>query len=278
LRGAQFESADLRGNIERLFNDLEDAVFLFNRDRRLIFASGSVQKLLGRPRSELAGLSLPAIFPPSSTLGLVIADCMQTGKAIRNRRVPVTSEAEIPAGAPVLLLSVDGIEGAPGGGAGVLVRLRDPEVQRKIGRQLQIADRLAALSRISGGVAHEVKNPLNAILLHVEVARAKLSSGNNDVAQEMDIIAREILRLDRVVKTFLDFSRPVELKLSTVTVDTLVAEIVDLARPQAEASNIKVEVQQQTEGVEVRIDRDLMKQALFNIVVNAMQAMGEKGG
>ena len=53
----------------------------------------------------------------------------------------------------------------------MLVRLRDPEAQRKIGRELQTAERLAAISRITGGVAHEVKNPLNAILLHVEVAR-----------------------------------------------------------------------------------------------------------
>ena len=55
----------------------------------------------------------------------------------------------------------------------MLVRLRDPEAQRKIGRELQTADRLAAISRVSGGVAHEVKNPLNAILLHVEVAQSQ---------------------------------------------------------------------------------------------------------
>src|SRR5208283_5196095 len=94
--------------------------------------------------------------------------------------------------------------------------LRDPEAQRKIGHELQTADRMAAISRISGGVAHEVKNPLNAILLHVEVARAKLGRGDTDIEQQMEIISREILRLDRVVKTFLDFTRPVELNLGTV--------------------------------------------------------------
>ena len=278
LRGAQFEVSDLRGNIERLFQDLEDAVFLFNREQRLVFASGSVEKLLGRTRSEIAGFSLPEIFPPSGTVGLLIADAVQTGKPIRGRRVPVTSEAEIPAAAPSVLLSVDFIQTAAEGGSGILVRLRDPEVQRKIGRQLQIADRLTAIGRITGGVAHEVKNPLNAILLHVEVARAKLGVGDTDVGQEMEIIAREILRLDRVVKTFLDFSRPMELTLATVPLDTLVGEIVELAQPQAGASNIRIEVHQQAGGVEVRVDRDLLKQAVFNIVVNAMQAMQETGG
>jgi hypothetical protein len=277
LRGAQFEVSDLRGNIERLFQDLEDAVFLFNREQRLVFASGSVQKLLGRTRNDLAGHSLAEIFPPSGTLGLLISDVAQGGKPMRNRRVPVTSEAEIPAGVPIVLLSVDPIQAAPGGGSGLLVRLRDPEAQHNIGRQLQIADRLAAIGKISGGVAHEVKNPLNAILLHVEVARAKLAAGDTDVGPQMEIIAREILRLDRVVKTFLDFTRPVELNLTTVPLDGLVGEIVELARPQAAASRIRIEVQPQAEGAEVRIDRDLLKQAVLNVVVNAIEAMPDGG-
>jgi len=277
LRGAQFEVSDLRGNIERLFQDLEDAVFFFNRDQHLVFASGSVQKLLGWTRSELAGHSLAEIFPPSSTLGLLIGDVAQGGKPIRNRRVPVTSEADIPAGVPIVLLSVDTVHAAPGGGSGLLVRLRDPEAQRKIGRQLQIADRLTAIGKISGGVAHEVKNPLNAILLHVEVARAKLAVGDTDVVPQMEIIAREILRLDRVVKTFLDFTRPVELNLANVPLDEFVRDLVDLARPQADASGIRVLEERKADGVEVRIDRDLLKQAVLNIVVNAIEAMPAGG-
>jgi signal transduction histidine kinase len=126
-------------------------------------------------------------------------------------------------------------------------------------------------------VAHEVKNPLNAILLHVEVAKAKLEHGDTDVGPQMEIISREILRLDRVVKTFLDFNRPVELNLADVPLQDLMAEIVDLARPQAEAGGITVHVDQQAEGVEVRVDRDLLKQAVLNVAVNAMQAMPEGG-
>jgi signal transduction histidine kinase len=122
-----------------------------------------------------------------------------------------------------------------------------------------------------------VKNPLNAILLHVEVARSKLAKGDTDVAEQMEIISREILRLDRVVRTFLDFTRPVELQLDNVPMQDLVREIVELAQPQADAANIQVSVRQETEGVEVRVDRDLLKQAVLNVVVNAMQAMPEGG-
>ncbi len=142
---------------------------------------------------------------------------------------------------------------------------------------MQTADRLAAISRVSSGVAHEVKNPLNAILLHVEVAKAKLARGDMDVIPQMEIISSEILRLDRVVKTFLDFTRPVELRLETVPLRRLLDEVLELAKPQADASHIRVIVAQDAEGIGVRIDRDLLKQAMLNIVVNAMQAMPEGG-
>ena len=280
LRGAQYEVSDLRGNIDRLLQDLEDAVFIFNRERRLVFASGSVEKFLGKERSDLPDQSVSDVFPPAATLGLLIAQAAQTGRPIRNRRVPLRSPGETASGLSMVLLSVDLLETLPGGanaGSGMLVRLRDPEAQRKLGRELQTADRLAAISRVSSGVAHEVKNPLNAILLHVEVAKSKLAHGDTEVSPQMEIIPREILRLDRVVKTFLDFTRPVELKLATVPLQELMGEIVELARPQADASRIRVSVEQQAEGTEVRVDRDLLKQAVLNVVVNAMQAMPEGG-
>ena len=265
LRGAQDEASGLRGNIDRLLADLEDAVFLFNHDRQLVFASGSVGKFLSGDRASHTGKQLSELFPASETLGDLLNHAVTTGNSVRNRRVPYTHP-------PVVMLSLDILERS-----GFLVRLRDPEAQRKLNRQLQTADRLTAISRISGGVAHEVKNPLNAILLHVEVARAKLAKGDGNVAPEMEIIAREILRLDRVVRTFLDFSRPVELKLASMPVHQLVSEIVDLARPQAAAGNIQIMVKQEAEGVDVRVDRDLMKQAVLNVVVNAMQAMPQGG-
>ena len=279
LRGAQFEVSDLRGNMDRLLRDLEDAVFIFNRERRLVFASGSVDKFLGRDRSTLSGQSIAEIFPPSTNLGLLIDEAASTGIHIRNRRIPLTGAPE----SASVLLSVDLLEAQPGAAnprSGLIVRLRDPEAQRQIGHQLQTADRLAAISRVSGGVAHEVKNPLNAILLHVEVARSKLARGDSAVEPQMEIISREILRLDRVVKTFLDFTRPVELKLRPVLLQQILGEIADLARPQAAAANIKVVAVPEAlaaDGVEVTVDSDLFKQAVLNVVVNAIQAMPEGG-
>jgi signal transduction histidine kinase len=275
LRGAQFDVSDLRGNLGRLLRDLEDAVFLFNREGRLVFASGTM-KFIGLDAAALTGKTIAGVFPPETLLGQVIAQAAAAGLAIGRRRVAAGPGAASSA-IPSALLSVDPLTAPGGGPSGVLIRLHDPEAQRKLGRQLQTADRLAALSRVSGGVAHEVKNPLNAILLHVEVARAKLAHGDTALEPQMDIISSEILRLDRVVKTFLDFTRPVELNLANVPLDEFVRDLVDLARPQADASRIRVVDERKAEGVEVRIDRDLLKQAVLNIVVNAIEAMPAGG-
>ena len=120
-----------------------------------------------------------------------------------------------------MLLSVEILESlnadpSTGRSTGMLVRLRDPEATQQISRRLQMAERLSAISGITSGVAHEVKNPLNAILMHVELARMKLGRADYDLEAHMETISREILRLDRVVKTFLDFTRPLELKLEEV--------------------------------------------------------------
>ena len=283
LRGAKYDFSDLRGNFERLLDDLEDAILVFGRDRRLVVAAGAVEKFLGGERSNLIGRPLVDIFPPGTPLGLLLQQAATTGRSIRNRRVPIGASTNgSSSGVAVALLSVDVLEAlqtsvVTGAGAGILVRLRDPEATRQIGRQLQIADRLSAISRITGGVAHEVKNPLNAILMHVELARMKLATGDGDLKPQMDIIASEIVRLDRVVKTFLDFTRPVELNPVDVPLESFVNEIAEFARPLAETARIEVTVEQQADGASIAADLDLLKQAMLNLVMNAIEAMPDGG-
>lgn len=278
LRGARYDFSDLRGNLERLLDQLEDAVFIFGRERRLVVASGAVEKFLGRMRSDLLGQGLADIFPPHTTLGLLLAQASQTGRDMHNRRVPIVHDGGSGA---VVLLSVEILESLSGptgaSSSGMLVRLRDPEATQQLSRRLQMADRLSAISGITSGVAHEVKNPLNAILMHVELARIKMEQGDHHLEPHMETISREILRLDRVVKTFLDFTRPLELNVSEVGVDEFLDDIAQLARPQATANGIQIAVTRDAAGTDIRVDRDLMTQAVLNVVVNAIEAMPQGG-
>ena len=95
---------------------------------------------------------------------------------------------------------------------GTLVTLRDVESLERIGNQLQVSERLAALGRVTAGVAHEVKNPLNSMRLWLEVLKANMPV-EPEPQQAVKMLDSEIDRLDRAVKTFLNFTRPVELNL-----------------------------------------------------------------
>ncbi len=148
----------------------------------------------------------------------------------------------------------------------------------RLASQLDVATRLAAISRITGGVAHEIKNPLNAIALRLELLRARLGDPDPALAGEIDVLSKEVLRLDRVVKTFLDFSRPVDVHLQEVDLGALAREVTEFITPQARAGNITVEFSGPPEPLPMRGDPDLLKQAVLNLMTNAMDAMCEKGG
>ncbi|HTM51025.1 MAG TPA: ATP-binding protein [Bryobacteraceae bacterium] len=274
------------GNFERLLDQLEEAVLVFGQDGRLIVASGALEKFIGKRRVELMGLTRTEIFPPDASVGFRLEQLLETGRPVRNFSVrlggvngsygPAESQTKL----SHALLSVELVESFASGtrkNTGIMVRLRDPEVRRQIKGQLQTAERLTAINRVTSGVAHEVKNPLNAMLMHVELARIKLAKGDHDVSQQMDIISSEIVRLDRVVKTFLDFTRPVEVKSTEVPVDSFVSELVELARPQAQAVGVTVSSDLHAPGATIVVDSDLLKQAALNIVVNGIEAMPQGG-
>ncbi|MCX6625532.1 MAG: ATP-binding protein, partial [Acidobacteria bacterium] len=145
--------------------------------------------------------------------------------------------------------------------------------------QLNLSSRLAAISRLTGGVAHEIKNPLNAIALHLEVLRARTegSDAAETAGAEIAIITREIARLDRVVKTFLDFTRPVTPAMTNMSLADVVRDVGQLVRPQAELRKIDVRILGSGGRLLIWGDRDLLKQAILNVVLNAFDAMPEGG-
>jgi signal transduction histidine kinase len=160
---------------------------------------------------------------------------------------------------------------------GCLVTLRDASTRAQIEDQIDVTTKLAALGRLTSGVAHEVKNPLNAMVLQLELLKSKLADQGDKVGPHLAILSNEIQRLDRVVKTFLDFTRPVELHPTPADVEQLVREVFLLAEPLAKKNNVRLVFERPGALPTVSIDRDLMKQALLNLVLNGCQAMPSGG-
>jgi len=174
-------------------------------------------------------------------------------------------------------LSVDFIE-ERGERIGALLTIRDAESVQKIEDEIELSRRLAAIGRLTSGVAHEVKNPINAIVLHLEVLNEKLPNLNPDAKRHVDVISSEIRRLDRVVQTLVDFSRPVELRLAETDLRRTLEDVALLAIPQANELSIRLVRDISPEVLPVRIDGDLIKQAVLNVVLNGIQAMNGKPG
>src|SRR5262249_32625259 len=141
--------------------------------------------------------------------------------------------------------------------------------------------RLTAISKITGGVAHEIKNPLNAIVLRLDLLRETLLYGQGaepgeDLIKEIDLLSNEVRRLDRVVKTFLDFSKPVEVRLQAVDLAALAREVAELMAPQGRLAGIDV-THGESRPAFMRGDPDILKQAILNLVTNGLDATPRGG-
>jgi signal transduction histidine kinase len=146
--------------------------------------------------------------------------------------------------------------------------------------QIALARRLTAINSLTGRVAHEIKNPLNSIALRLDLLRSRIAEESPDAEPEFAILSEEVNRLDRVVRTFLDFNRPVELRPEDVDVAELAAEILQLLEPEAASNGVTVSLNHPPCVVLVRADLGLLRQALLNMAVNAIEAMEamESGG
>jgi signal transduction histidine kinase len=156
---------------------------------------------------------------------------------------------------------------------GALVTFTDLESRERISTQLQVSERMAQLGRITAGVAHEVKNPLNSMRLWLENLRMSLPEGDDLPHQAVQILDKEIDRLDTVVKRFLDFTRPPEMHQEETNLKDLLEEVLGVERPLLDRTNVAVEAHFSADVPPVLVDRQLLKQALMNLLLNAVQAM-----
>ena len=287
-------------NLESAVQHLEDAVAIINPRGELLFANPAMLELLpaatpGTSLERLVGASHPLRGLSEQTLvsrgssGPVSAP-FPDSKGESRERLIMTHAINDPAGALVAVMLV----------------ARDLKYLGQVQSTIRYSRKLAALGRLSAGVAHEVKNPLNAMMIHLELLRQHFASRavgrpstgagraalgavvtaealvSADVVEtdralkHVDVIANEIRRLDEVVQGFLKFSRPEDLKLQPVDLAALIDEVVPIVRPEAERAGIELVVEP-VHVPDVNGDLAMLRQALLNLALNACQAMPSGG-
>lgn len=259
----------LKDNVETVMAKLQDGLMLFTRDSRVVLVSASAESFLRRRRGEILGRTADEIFSDGSPLGAVVLPAFRQQRPLvqyefdaeDNRRVQVSLDFIQEGGTPI----------------GALLTMRDVESVRRIEDEIEISRRLSAAGRLTRGVAHEVKNPINAIVLHLQLLQNKLRQVDPDTQRHMNVIDSEIHRLDRVVQTLVDFTRPRDLHLQDFDMRKILEDVSLLAAPDAAQRGVRLIQEFSEDQLAVRVDPDLMKQAILNLVLNGVQAMPQGG-
>ncbi len=213
--------------------------------------------------TELA-VTLKTINPDAAVIMLTGYSTVETAAAAV--RAGAFAYMSKPAATPNLLLTLEQ--------AGRQVRLQADK--HELARRVQTAEKLAAIGTLTAGLSHEIRNPLNAAGLQLQVLERRIEQVNPEelratLLKPLSLVRNEIRRLDRLLEDFLQFSRPRELKSERVELPTLISNIVELLEKNAETSKITL-VKRLAAHAAVNGDDARLRQAVMNLALNAIQA------
>ncbi len=260
VRDTARTAADFRSRVSTVLERLEEGILLFDAEQRLVLSGGASERLLGRP--------LDGFQVSGTPLGPLLREAFEQRRSVPECLIEWTRDGAATPLFAALDFFADGR---------ALIRLRDPEGRRQIESQLGLLARLDAINRLTGGVAHEIKNPLNSIAARLALLESMVGDDSREAAEEIEVIGEEVERLDRVVRTFLDFTRPVEMRQKELDIAEIARDVAALVEADAARRSIAVEFSSRPECVPVWGDADLLREALMNLAVNALDAMPEGG-
>jgi signal transduction histidine kinase len=281
----------LQTNLDRMLDTLRDGVLLFAPDRRAVMVSDAVAQFLNLQGASMpspavdamVGMRVEEIFAPQTMLGGAVLAAFDRGAQSSAETVTLEDGRQV----QISLDRIDdgrALEDSSNGrvdrGLGILLTLRDTGSALELEQELEVSRRLAAIGRLTANVGHEVKNPINAMVVHLELLRGKLAAevfDRTSAQRHVEILSDEMHRLDRVVETLADFSRPMDLDLREQDLQRVIDQTLELAGAELREHGVRIEMESPQTPIQVRVDAELMRQALLNLLLNAMQAMPSGG-
>lgn len=267
--------------LETLFQTIEDGILVADREDKVIYLNQAAGRLIGFNPENAMGQRLGRLLPELDQESLRPADRQKT----------IRREIEVRFPRPRFLrVYASPIE--QGQDAGMALVLHDATETRHQTQEVVEAERLHALTLLAASVAHEIGNPLNAIHIHLqlmerevrkltEIASGKSTADPARIADKLSsyltVAQGEIGRLDYIVTEFLSAMRPTPPKFRDGNVNEVVHDTLDLLRPELNNRHLRVVEQLASDLPAIRVDPAQLKQALVNLVKNAMQAMTKEG-
>jgi signal transduction histidine kinase len=268
VRSDRVQWEDERGRFINIFRSIDDAVLLLDAGGLIRFSNDDAQGRLGLPAGGLAqGKALAALIGESHPLVRV----MRTAKAAGTELRDVAIEEGHGKDKSRLLVSIFPLGRDPAR-AGQLVIVRDLDPVQRLESVVDNSERLARLGGLFSGVAHQIRNPLNAITLELELL-SQDARASKPVEDHVHAVREEMSRIDVVIEALMRFMRPGQLKIERVAANDLLSEVaLSVKEPR-----IEVRCDLDPAAAFVKADRAVLMEALRNIVQNAVDAMPTGG-
>lgn len=271
MRNVEEVFSALKENLDQILGNLQDGILLFTGDGRAVLVSEAARRFLSIDRDSILGLHAREIFDRSTVLGQTLREAFEAGITLVQEEILTETGRRIQ-------VSIDFIhDDESEQGLGALVTLHDLESAEEIESELELSRRMAAIGRLTSGVGHEVKNPINAIVVHLELLKTKLGDASPSAVRHLEVIDAEIHRLDRVVQMLVDFSRPVELRLHEQDLRSVIGDVLALAADELSTHNVTLVSRMPPGPLMANVDADLLKQAALNVIQNGAQSMPQGG-
>lgn len=259
---------------ENILWNITSGVCVIDRKGKVVAFNRAAQEMLGLSSAEVMAQEAGEVFSSlgEKNIGSLLQDGWK-GKVYENLELKVENPRE--KRELILMLDTSFLRDDLGRTYGIIGILRDVTRLREMEEWLRRAERLAALGQMAAGVAHEIRNPLNAIrgfaqLLQMEVGDEETRKKHSS------IIIKEVDRLNRVVEEVLEYTREIRLEISSFKVESLLEEVISLLEEEVKKNKIKVEFQF-LPLPPLLVDGERLKQVFLNICKNAVEVM-EKGG
>jgi len=272
--------ADEKGFLETIFNAIHEGVIVTDLSGRVNYLNRAACELFGLEREECQGKALG-----ERLRGLDWEQLLDSQKVV-SRDMEVFYPQHRFLNFYVVPLSLDRPTSRRAQTfeqelVGYAVILRDITESRRSTEETIQSERLSALTMLAAGVAHELGNPLNSLHIHLQLMERKLRKVPDVMRKELQsslaVAREEILRLDTIIQQFLGAIRPAHLQVQLENLNLLVQESIEFLRPEIENRNILVEQELRGDLPLIELDRTQMKQAVYNVIRNAFQAMKTGG-
>ncbi len=261
-----------KAQLQALVDQLADGIMLINQTRHILFCNRVMEAVLESEMNPVTGRSVSEVMPSSHPLRQVLDDMFSHRQNVGKTTLSIRSQGQ----AKDYLVSAFRVQ-EDGILVGVVVVLKDVESIHTLQSLVRYSAKLTALGRLTSGVVHEVKNPLNAMVIHLALLKKKLGIIPDVAQQNLEVIEGEIKRLDKALQGFLKFMRPQELNFKKVDLHALLHQKVALLEVEWAQKHVSFQWGASSSPAIITGDEELLSQVFLNILLNACQAMPHGG-